>query len=104
MSQDSPRCRSGSVKENSIELPESRSPIDGGARRHRRAALLRGHRLKAASGSGGPARTCYDCHKEAKQKYGSKKLVHEPVAKQKCDVCHRSHGFTQKLVLQKPAE
>ena len=59
-------------------------------------------RLASSAGSdrGGPARQCYDCHKEAKQKYGKKKFVHAPLKKNECAACHRSHGFSQQLVLQ----
>lgn len=45
------------------------------------------------------AKTCYDCHKKQKQEYTSRKNVHEPVKSEKCESCHKRHGFSQTLVL-----
>ena len=44
-------------------------------------------------------RPCYDCHAAAKEAF-ARKYVHAPVAKEDCEVCHKRHGFSQKLVLQ----
>ena len=52
--------------------------------------------------NGGAMRPCYDCHKEVKKQFASKKFVHPPVAKTQCESCHLRHGFSQKLVLVKP--
>ena len=68
------------------------------------AGLLAGagwHTTRAASKARGPARSCYDCHADAKKEY-QKKYVHPDVAKENCLACHDSHGFSQKLVLKKP--
>lgn len=45
------------------------------------------------------AKTCYDCHKEAKAKFSSRKNVHAPVQGTNCESCHKRHGFANKLVL-----
>jgi len=50
----------------------------------------------------GATRPCYDCHKDAKKEFASRKYVHAPVAKADCESCHLRHGFSQKLVLAKP--
>ena len=63
---------------------------------HAEAAKPKSKPKPAAAG-----RPCYDCHKDAKQEYLSKKFVHAPVAKSDCAVCHQRHGFSNKLILTK---
>ena len=46
------------------------------------------------------AKTCYDCHQEAKKTYGSKKVIHQPLKSEDCESCHKRHGFSQQLVLK----
>ncbi|MEK7330408.1 MAG: cytochrome c3 family protein, partial [Candidatus Eisenbacteria bacterium] len=58
-------------------------------------------RAMAARPQPGRARTCYDCHPQAKGEFQKKKVVHAPVAKNDCASCHQSHGFSQRLVLTK---
>ncbi len=45
------------------------------------------------------AKTCYDCHKKAKEQFTSRKNIHDPVKSEKCESCHGRHGFSQQLVL-----
>lgn len=54
--------------------------------------------------SSGPARECYDCHAASRAEFKKKKFLHAPLLKNDCAACHRSHGFSQSLVLQKPAD
>lgn len=46
------------------------------------------------------AKTCYDCHQEAKKSYGSRRVIHQPVKEQNCESCHKRHGFSQQLILK----
>jgi predicted CXXCH cytochrome family protein len=48
-----------------------------------------------------PRRSCYDCHEDARAEYTSRKITHAPVAEEKCETCHKRHGFLQTLILQK---
>ena len=66
-------------------------------------AIATGVHPTVAAKPGAPARSCYDCHAGSKKEF-AKKNVHDPVAKGDCAACHLSHGFSQKLVLKKPAE
>ncbi len=45
------------------------------------------------------AKTCYDCHKKAKEVFSARKHIHDPVKSENCESCHQRHGFSQKLVL-----
>ncbi|UCG60996.1 MAG: hypothetical protein JSV52_11800 [Candidatus Zixiibacteriota bacterium] len=54
---------------------------------------------------GGPdsaraAETCYDCHKDAKERYSKFDHKHKPVEDQDCERCHKPHGFAQELILK----
>ncbi len=53
-----------------------------------------------AAQSAWAAKTCYDCHKKAKEQYSGLKIVHQPVSEENCESCHKRHGFAQKLILQ----
>ncbi len=44
-------------------------------------------------------KTCYDCHKASKQEFSSQKSIHQPVKEEKCETCHKRHGFSQSLIL-----
>ena len=46
------------------------------------------------------AKKCYDCHKQQKQEYTSRKFIHDPVKAEQCESCHLRHGFAQQLVLK----
>jgi predicted CXXCH cytochrome family protein len=58
----------------------------------------------AVKKTSGPARSCYDCHAASRTEFKKKKFIHAPLLKDDCASCHRSHGFSQTLVLQKPAD
>ncbi len=45
-------------------------------------------------------KTCYDCHKEAKEEYSKFRFGHKPVTDEDCESCHKRHGFAQQLVLK----
>jgi len=46
------------------------------------------------------AKTCYDCHEEAKEKYSKFRFEHKPVKDEDCESCHKRHGFAQQLILK----
>ena len=58
--------------------------------------------LAPSTGSAQSRRSCYDCHKEAKEKFEAKKNLHDPMKDENCEACHKRHGFAQSLILQKP--
>jgi predicted CXXCH cytochrome family protein len=42
---------------------------------------------------------CVECHQEAWEGFHQKEIIHDPVAKKRCDDCHIRHGPENKLIL-----